>query len=75
VIEANQWGGDIRFGRFRRKIRECVIRACDVNPHLVLVSPDIHRLTTRYAARLAQWFGVTQANLPSVLPNVNNFAV
>ena len=29
----------------------------------------------QYAATLAQWFGVAQASLPSVLPNVNNFAV
>ena len=29
----------------------------------------------QYAATLAQWFGVTAANLPSVLPNINNFAV
>jgi uncharacterized protein (DUF1501 family) len=29
----------------------------------------------QYAATFAQWFGVAQANLPSVLPNVNNFAV
>ncbi|MEQ1947565.1 MAG: DUF1501 domain-containing protein [Bryobacteraceae bacterium] len=28
----------------------------------------------QYAATLAQWFGVAQANLPAVLPNVNNFA-
>ena len=29
----------------------------------------------QYAATLAQWFGVPQANLSSVLPNINNFAV
>jgi uncharacterized protein (DUF1501 family) len=29
----------------------------------------------QYAATLAQWFGVAQGSLPSVLPNVNNFAV
>jgi uncharacterized protein (DUF1501 family) len=29
----------------------------------------------QYAATLAQWFGVAQGNLTSVLPNVNNFAV
>jgi uncharacterized protein (DUF1501 family) len=29
----------------------------------------------QYAATLAQWFGVAQGSLSSVLPNVNNFAV
>jgi len=29
----------------------------------------------QYAATLAQWFGVAPVNLPSVLPNVNNFPV
>jgi uncharacterized protein (DUF1501 family) len=29
----------------------------------------------QYSATLAQWFGVDSASLPSVLPNVNNFAV
>jgi uncharacterized protein (DUF1501 family) len=28
----------------------------------------------QYAATLAQWFGVPQANLTSILPNINNFA-
>jgi uncharacterized protein (DUF1501 family) len=28
----------------------------------------------QYAAALAQWFGVPQASLSAILPNVNNFA-
>lgn len=29
----------------------------------------------QYGATLAQWFGVTPAQLPSVFPNINNFAL
>jgi len=29
----------------------------------------------QYAATLAQWFGVTPANLPAILPNIGNFTV
>jgi uncharacterized protein (DUF1501 family) len=29
----------------------------------------------QYAATLAQWFGVTPANLTSIFPNLGNFGV
>jgi len=31
--------------------------------------------TSQYAATLAQWFGVSSGNLPTVLPNIGNFTV
>ena len=30
--------------------------------------------TMQYAATLAQWFGVTQAQLPSIFPNIGSFS-
>jgi uncharacterized protein (DUF1501 family) len=65
-------GGGVQGGQFYGQFPSLVTGSSqDANNRGTLIPTTA---IAQYGATLAQWFGVSQANLPSVFPNIGNFA-
>jgi uncharacterized protein (DUF1501 family) len=65
-------GGDVRGGKFYGTFPSLVLGSeNDANNRGTLIPTTA---LAQYGATLAQWFGVSSANLPSVFPNIGSFA-
>jgi uncharacterized protein (DUF1501 family) len=65
-------GGSLKGGKFWGQFPSLALGGPDDANTRGTIVPTLS--VDQYAATLAQWFGVSPANLPSIFPNVANFA-